>query len=132
MVSRIVLRQRHARDWTTRDPNHLYRDVVVAIDPDRGLNNGQPSGVATWLHSAHKKALRLWEPKPERVRFVWILSTNASWLNLTEAWFSVLERTALHNTYLRTTTEIEAHLLRGIAYLNEHPKPYRWTKSTNA
>jgi hypothetical protein len=34
----------------TRDPNQLYRDVVVAIDPRRGLNNGQPSGVATWLH----------------------------------------------------------------------------------
>jgi protein-L-isoaspartate(D-aspartate) O-methyltransferase len=50
MVSRIVLRQRHARDWTTRDLNQLYRDVVVAIDPSRGLNNGQPSGVATWLH----------------------------------------------------------------------------------
>jgi len=33
------------------------------------------------------------------VRFVWI-PTNASWLNLIEAWFSVLERTALHNTYL--------------------------------
>jgi transposase len=67
--------------------------------------------------SAHKKALRLWEPKPERVRFVW-MPTNASWLNLIEAWFSVLERTALHNTYLRTTAEIEASLQRGIAYLN--------------
>jgi transposase len=78
--------------------------------------------------SAHKKALRLWEPKPERVRFVWI-PTDASWLNLIEAWFSVLERTALHNTYLRTPAEIEASLLRGIAYLNEHPKPYRWTKT---
>jgi len=78
--------------------------------------------------SAHKKALRLWEPKLERVRFAWI-PTNASWLNLIEAWLSVLERTALHNTYLRTPTEIEASLQRGIAYLNEHPKPYRWTKT---
>jgi protein-L-isoaspartate(D-aspartate) O-methyltransferase len=40
----------HACDWTTRDPNQLYRDVPVAIDASRGLNNGQPSGVATWLH----------------------------------------------------------------------------------
>ena len=49
---RVVLRfvKRHARDWTTRDPSQLYRDVAVAIDPNRGLNNGQPSGVATWLH----------------------------------------------------------------------------------
>jgi protein-L-isoaspartate(D-aspartate) O-methyltransferase len=39
-----------ARDWTTHDLSQLYRDVAVAIDPNRGLNNGQPSGVATWLH----------------------------------------------------------------------------------
>jgi protein-L-isoaspartate(D-aspartate) O-methyltransferase len=50
VASRIALLQHHAHDWTTRDPTQLYRDVVVAIDPSRGLNNGQPSGVATWLH----------------------------------------------------------------------------------
>jgi len=49
---RLVLRflGHHARDWTTRDPSQLYRDVAVAIDPKRGLNSGQPSGLATWLH----------------------------------------------------------------------------------
>ena len=50
VVSRFALHQHHARDWTTRDPHQLYRDVAVAIDPTRGLNNGQPSGVETWLH----------------------------------------------------------------------------------
>jgi protein-L-isoaspartate(D-aspartate) O-methyltransferase len=31
--------------WTTEnaDPRHLYHDVLVAIDPTRRLNNGQPS-----------------------------------------------------------------------------------------
>ena len=51
--------------------------------------------------STHKEALRLWEPKPKRVQFAWT-STNSSRLNLIEAWFSVLERTALHNTHLKT------------------------------
>jgi len=32
------------------------------------------------------------------------------------------------NTNLKTTSEIAAHLLDGIDYLNEHPKPYRWNK----
>src|SRR5215469_7999575 len=41
---------RQTRDQTTRDPSQLYRDVAVAIDANRGLNNGQPSGAATWLH----------------------------------------------------------------------------------
>ena len=38
-------------DWTTCDPAHLYHhDAIVAIDVDRGLNNGQPSALAAWMH----------------------------------------------------------------------------------
>jgi protein-L-isoaspartate(D-aspartate) O-methyltransferase len=34
--------------WWTPDanPRHIYDDVLVAIDADRKLNNGQPSGLA--------------------------------------------------------------------------------------
>jgi len=34
--------------WPTpdADPRHIYHDVLVAIDPKRLLNNGQPSGLA--------------------------------------------------------------------------------------
>jgi protein-L-isoaspartate(D-aspartate) O-methyltransferase len=34
-----------AEYWTTEDadPRHLYHDVLIAIDEERGLNNGQPS-----------------------------------------------------------------------------------------
>jgi len=31
------------------DPKHLYADVLVAIDASRSLNNGQPSGLASWI-----------------------------------------------------------------------------------
>jgi protein-L-isoaspartate(D-aspartate) O-methyltransferase len=31
------------------DPVHLYRDVLIGIDPDRLLNNGQPSSHAMWM-----------------------------------------------------------------------------------
>jgi len=38
-------------DWITVDPEQLYRhDAIVAIDASRGLNNGQPSGLASWIH----------------------------------------------------------------------------------
>ena len=30
------------------DPRHLYHNVLVAIDAERRLNNGQPSGLALW------------------------------------------------------------------------------------
>ena len=31
------------------DPRHLYADILVAIDPARYLNNGQPSALARWI-----------------------------------------------------------------------------------
>ena len=46
-------------DWTTVDPKDLYHhDAIVAIDASRGLNNGQPSGLASWIHflELHKGA----------------------------------------------------------------------------
>jgi protein-L-isoaspartate(D-aspartate) O-methyltransferase len=36
-------------DTPDADPRHLYHDVLVAIDEERLLNNGQPSGLALWL-----------------------------------------------------------------------------------
>ncbi|HEY2029338.1 MAG TPA: methyltransferase domain-containing protein [Myxococcales bacterium] len=33
------------------DLAHLLHNVVVAIDPTRQLNNGQPSALASWIHS---------------------------------------------------------------------------------
>jgi protein-L-isoaspartate(D-aspartate) O-methyltransferase len=34
------------------DPSWLYADVLVGIDPERGLNNGQPSAHARWIAEA--------------------------------------------------------------------------------
>jgi DDE superfamily endonuclease len=78
--------------------------------------------------SSHKRAFHLWNPKPLDIRFVWT-PTNASWLNLIEPWFLVLEKTALQNTDLKTTSAIADNLQQGIAYLNTHPRPYRWRRS---
>jgi protein-L-isoaspartate(D-aspartate) O-methyltransferase len=39
------------RSTPDADPSHLYHDVVVAIDPSRTLNNGQPSALARWIHA---------------------------------------------------------------------------------
>lgn len=77
--------------------------------------------------SAHKiPAILDWQSNnSRRIVFHW-LPTNSSWLNLIEPWFAVLEKTALHNTYLKTTGEIQEHLMKGIRYLNEHPRPYTW------
>ena len=37
------------RSTDDADPNHLYHNVLVAIDASRKLNNGLPSAVVWWL-----------------------------------------------------------------------------------
>jgi transposase len=79
--------------------------------------------------SAHKAApVSKWACEhPDRIEFHW-LPTNSSWLNLIESYFATLERTALQNTDYKTPIEIENALQKGIAYLNENPRPYVWKK----
>jgi protein-L-isoaspartate(D-aspartate) O-methyltransferase len=44
--------------WTTEDddPKHLYHNVLVTLDPKRGLNNGQPSFLAFLIDALELKA----------------------------------------------------------------------------
>ena len=62
--------------------------------------------------SAHKRARNLWTKPPANIQFYWT-PTNASWLNLIEPWFLVLEKTALYNTDLKTTDAIAENLKPG-------------------
>jgi protein-L-isoaspartate(D-aspartate) O-methyltransferase len=43
--------------WTTEDadPAHVYHNVVIAIDPEKRLNNGQPSSLAMWMDALELK-----------------------------------------------------------------------------
>ena len=51
----------------------------------------------------------MWTTRPDNVE-VFSTPTNASWLNLIEPWFLVLEKTALYNTNLKTTDAIAENL----------------------
>ena len=47
LLHRLVQRLRgEYRATDDSDPRRIYRDVHVAIDPRRGLNNGRPSSVS--------------------------------------------------------------------------------------
>jgi protein-L-isoaspartate(D-aspartate) O-methyltransferase len=37
----------------TRDPGRLYDNVLVALVPEKGINNGEPAGHALWIDAAH-------------------------------------------------------------------------------
>ena len=39
------------RTTSDADPRHIYHNVVVALDPVRQLNNGQPTALARWIEA---------------------------------------------------------------------------------
>jgi protein-L-isoaspartate(D-aspartate) O-methyltransferase len=49
MVSMAFMGLGGAGYFSTDDPRDLYHNVLVALDPDRHLNNGQPSALARWI-----------------------------------------------------------------------------------
>jgi protein-L-isoaspartate(D-aspartate) O-methyltransferase len=44
-----ILVAQHYVQTPSADPVHLYRNALVAIDPERGINNGEPYLHAAWI-----------------------------------------------------------------------------------
>ena len=57
--------------------------------------------------------------------------TSASWLNLVERWFSILQRRALALGVHRSTYALEQALGRYIATTTEHPKGFGWAETAD-
>lgn len=55
--------------------------------------------------------------------------TGASWLNMIEAWFSVLTRKSIRRGSFDTVGQLVRHIRRYLDHWNEHPVPFTWTRS---
>jgi hypothetical protein len=57
--------------------------------------------------------------------------TSASWINLVECWFSLLQRRALARAEFASTDALEAALHDYVAATNTAPKPFVWTTTAD-
>lgn len=81
--------------------------------------------------ATHKTALiQRWVLKRPRVH-LHFTPTSASWINLVECWFSLLQRRALARAAFASTDALEAALRAYIAATNAAPKPFIWTKTAD-
>ena len=83
--------------------------------------------------SAHKsQPVRDWLAHPRRARWhLHFTPTSASWLNLIEAWFSVLTRKALANNSFNSVAELTETIDIWAQHWNENPQPIAWTQPAN-
>jgi transposase len=78
--------------------------------------------------STHKHpAVRAWLDRHRRVH-LHFTPTSGSWLNLVEAFFSIITRQALRRGNFPTAADLIAAIERFIAAWNDRCRPFTWTK----
>ena len=71
--------------------------------------------------------VRAWLQRHPRVR-LHFTPTSGSWLNLVEAFFSIITRQALRRGNFPTVADLIAAIERFIAAWNDRCRPFTWTK----
>ena len=100
----------------------FLRQVARAY-PDRELHLVMDN------HAAHKHAdVRAWLTAHPRVT-AHFTPAHASWMNLVEVWFSIIERQAIHRGSFTSVHDLNAKIRAFITGWNDHPRPFTWTKT---
>ncbi len=80
-------------------------------------------------YAAHKhKAVKGWLAANPRV-ICHFTPTHASWMNLVEVWFSLIERQAIHRGSYGSVKELNAKIRTYIDGWNDRCYPFVWTKT---
>jgi transposase len=78
--------------------------------------------------STHKTPeIKAWLEAHPRVHFHFT-PTGASWLNMVEAWFSILTRKSIRRGSFDTVRALVKHIQSYIDRWNENPTPFVWTR----
>jgi transposase len=79
--------------------------------------------------SSHKTpAVQTWLAAHARVHFHFT-PTGASWMNMIEAWLSVLTRKSIRRGSFDSVRALVRHIHAYLDHWNEHPVPFTWTKT---
>ena len=78
--------------------------------------------------STHKTPeVKAWLEKNPRVHFHFT-PTGASWLNMVEAWFSILTRKSVRRGSFDNVRALIKHIQKYIDHWNDDPTPFVWTR----
>jgi transposase len=95
-----------------------YRGRALHVILDNSSTHSTPA-VHAWL-AAHPQVHFHFTP------------TGASWLNMVEAWFSILTRKSVRRGSFETVRALIRHIEHYLAEWNTHPTPFVWTKEPAA
>jgi len=102
----------------------FLKDVVRAY-PERDLHLVMDN------YAAHKRVeIRDWLAANPRVQ-VHFTPTSASWMNMVEIWFGIIERQAIHRGSFGSIKDLNAKIRAFIEGWNDRSHPFVWTKTAD-
>jgi transposase len=116
-------------------PRHRHQEFLRFL---KHVAKAYPdTGAGTELHlvmdnyATHKrKEVRDWLAANPRIK-VHFTPTSASWLNLVEVWFGIIERQAIHRGTFRSVRDLVAKIRAFITGWNDRCHPFVWTKTAD-
>ena len=120
-------------------PRHRHQEFVAFLKQiERAYRDVlDEAGVPVQLHlvmdnyAAHKhKNVKAW--LAEHPRFVvHFTPTHASWMNLVEVWFGIVERQAIRRGVFTSVADLNAKIRTFINGWNDRAHPFVWTKTAD-
>jgi transposase len=113
-------------------PHHTGADFLAFLTRVHRSYRGRELHVVLDNSSTHSTpAVHAWLAAHPDVHFHFT-PTGASWLNMVEAWFSILTRKSVRRGSFDTVRALIRHIQRYLAEWNAHPTPFVWTKDPAA
>src|ERR671919_84663 len=112
-------------------PRHRHQEFLAFL---KQVARAYPEGELHLVmdnYAAHKHdKIRKWLAANPRV-IVHFTPTHASWMNLVEVWFSMIERQAIHRGSFASVRELNAKIRAFITGWNDRRHPFIWTKTAD-
>jgi transposase len=100
-----------------------FMNEVVAVHPEREIH------VVLDNLNTHKPKCDRWRARHKNVHFHFT-PTYASWLNMIEIWFSLLQRHALAGASFTSPQQLRAAIDAYVRHHNASAAPFEWRKTT--
>jgi transposase len=116
-------------------PRHRHQEFLAFLKqvarayPDTG--DGRQLHLVMDNYAAHKHPnVKRWLAEHPRI-VVHFTPTHASWMNMVEIWFGIIERQAIHRGSFGSVKDLNAKIRAFITGWNHRAHPFVWTKTAD-
>ncbi len=110
-------------------PRHRHQEFLAFLKQVARAYPDQDLHLVLDNYAAHKhQAVNTWLSANPRV-VCHFTPTHASWMNLVEVWFSLIERQAIHRGTFGSVKDLNAKIRTFIEGWNDRSHPFVWTKT---